>query len=156
MQHQYYTRNRNGLWVKVPKRRLSIRNHTPIPDDVIRAAVAFVRPPGIQGFTVYVCKSRYDYAGWATDRGIKLRIGVDSRYPRKLRTYQIGQLKGRRYYLGSLVECLLYLAAHELMHVRQHQVGPMRGRVWGARGKFSEIETESWAIKKLREYRRGV
>jgi hypothetical protein len=51
---------------------------------------------------------------------------------------------------------MIFLFAHELMHTRQGQKGAMRGRVWGARGRYSEIETETWAIKKLREYRRSV
>ena len=163
---------KNGKWTKITP-KVTIRNTTNIPDDVIRAVVRFVRPPGITGFKVTVCNSQYDYCGWGHSSGVKLRIGTHVRYPRKLRVYQLGQLKGRwtepnpltgrihqlkgrRYYLGSLVEALIFLAAHELMHVRQGQKGGMRSRVWGARGRYSEIETDSWAIKKLREYRRSV
>ena len=95
---------------------------------------------------------------------------MKAKYPRKLHTYQYGQLKskwavdpvtlvrrqrkGRRYYLASVYEALIYVMAHELMHTRQGQSGPLRGRVWGARGRYSEIETESYAIRKLREYRK--
>jgi hypothetical protein len=71
-----------------------------------------------------------------------------------LRLYQIGQLKGKRHYLGSMVEALIYMFAHELTHVKQASAKRFKKRVWGARGTFSEIETESYAIKKLRQWRK--
>jgi hypothetical protein len=146
---------KNGRWVKAPKRKTRIVNTTSIPTEVIRDLLRFVRPPGIKAFRVQVVKSSTaDYAGWGGSHGIKLRINENARYPRKLRLYQYGQLKGRRHYLGSFLEMLIYFTAHELMHTRQGQKGPMRGRVWGARGRYSEIETECWAIQKLREWRR--
>jgi hypothetical protein len=148
-----YKRNSKGAWV-LYRPKVTIKNTTSIPNDVIRAAIQFTRPPGISGFKVTVCQSVYDYCGWGCASGVKLRLGVNYQYPRKLRVYQYGQFKGRKYYAYSFVEALIYLTAHELMHVRQGQKGPMRRRVWGARGRFSEIETEAWAIRKLREYRR--
>jgi hypothetical protein len=99
-------------------------------------------------------------------------INTKEKFPQGLRLYQYGQLKarftkpdpvtgemrqlkGRRYYLASLTELLIYIIAHELIHTRQGQKGSLRGRVWGARGRYSEIETESYAIRKLREYRQS-
>ncbi len=129
-------------------------NKTDIPNEVIRDAIRFARPAGIKRFRVTVVNSKYAYSGWGCKHAIKIRIGTTSKYPRRLRTYQYGQLKGRRYYLASMMEGLIYVLAHELMHTKQGQRGNCRGRVWGARGRFSEIETESYAIRKLREWRR--
>ena len=101
-----------------------------------------------------------------------VKINQDTKFPHNLYTYQYGQLKrkctkadpvtgrmrqrkGRRYYLANKTEALIYVMAHELMHTKQGQRGNIRGRVWGARGRYSEIETESYAIRKLREYRKS-
>lgn len=133
---------------------MRIINKTDIPNDVIRDAVRFARPTGIKRFRVTVVNSKHAYAGWGSQHGVRIRINTQAKYPRNLVTYQYGQLRGRRYYLGSLVECLIYILAHELMHTKQGQRGNCRGKVWGARGRYSEIETESYAIRKLREWRR--
>lgn len=129
-------------------------NKTDIPNEVIRDAVRFARPAGIKRFRVNVVNTKRLYSGWGCKSEIKIRMNLGVKYPRIFRTYQLGQLRNRRYYLGSAVECLIYLLAHELMHTKQWQRGNCRGRVWGARGRFSEIETESYAIRKLREWRK--
>ena len=68
--------------------------------------------------------------------------------------YQYGQFKkGKTYWVYSRTELLVVIASHELMHVRQAK-GKPHGRVWGARGQYSEIETEAYAIRKLREFRK--
>jgi hypothetical protein len=133
---------------------MTLINKTDIPNEVIRDAIRFARPPGIKRFRVTVRNHSGYYRGRGGSYGIDIRINTNKKYPKKLHTYQIGQLRGRRYYLASLVEALIYLIAHELMHTKQGQFGHIRGRVWGARGRYSEIETESYAIRKLREWRR--
>lgn len=43
--------------------------------------------------------------------------------------------------------------AHEARHFWQHKV--RKGwRVWGARGRYSEVDAEAYTIRKLREWRR--
>lgn len=133
---------------------MRITNTTEIPNEIIRDVIRFTRPPGIHHFRITVTKyRRYAWRGRGHAGGITVRINQDWKYPMRLHTYQYGQLRGRRYYLGSVIEGLIYVIAHELMHTRQGQKGAVRGRVWGARGRFSEIECESYAIKKLREWR---
>jgi hypothetical protein len=133
---------------------MKLRNSTDIPNEVIRDAVRFARPPGIKLRLVKITNCRASYRGWGSWVGVCVRLNTEARYPRILHPYQYGQLRGRRYYLASLVEALIYVLAHELMHTKQGQRGNCRGRVWGARGRYSEIETESYAIRKLREWRR--
>lgn len=153
---------------------MKLINRSSFSDDLIRAVIRFVRPPGIKKFTVTVTdKKGYVFGGHGSRRGVLVRINQKAKYPYKLHTYQYGQLKaryskpdpvtgvmrqlkGRRYYIASRTEALIYIMAHELMHTRQGQRGNLRGKVWGARGRYSEIETESYAIRKLREYRRST
>lgn len=152
---------------------MKLINRSSFSDELIRAVVRFVRPPGIKNFQVKVTdKKGYVFRGHGWGKGVLVRINQKAKFPRKLHTYQYGQLKskwtkpdpvtgvirqikGRRYYLKDATEALIYVMAHELMHTRQGQRGRLRGRVWGARGRFSEIETESYAIRKLREYRQN-
>jgi hypothetical protein len=136
-------------------KRMTIVNKTTISTKLIRAIIDFVRPPGIKGFRVQISNTKGHYRGIGGGCRIRVWINTKQRFPRKLTTYQYGQLKGKRYYLASLTECLIYVIAHELVHVRQGQKGALRGRVWGARGRYSEIETESYAIRKLREFRKS-
>lgn len=139
------------------KTALRIKNTSDIPTEVIRDVIRFVRPPGIKGFLFKVTKNSRCLRGWAWNdgSGATIRVNAAAKYPRTLKPYQYGQLTGRRYYLSSLLEAVIYITAHELVHVRQAQKGKLRGRVWGARGRFSEVETEAYAIRKLREWRRS-
>jgi hypothetical protein len=152
---------------------MKIINESDVPTKLIAAIVRFTRPPGIRKFYVKVKGLKWgrgDYKGQGSGKGITVWVNMKAKYPSKLWTYPYGQLKrkykkdrygfkrqvkGRRYWLESATEALLYVIAHELMHVKQGQRGNCRGRVWGARGRFSEIETESYAIRKLRDYRQS-
>lgn len=154
MKPVFYRKDKNGNWVAVKNKRMRITNHTKISNDLIRAIVKFVRPPGIRSFYVVVKNTKRLWGGHGGKSGVMIKIGKP-KYPFIMRTYQYGQLRGRRYYIANQTELLIYLLAHELMHTKQGQRGNCRGRVWGARGRFSEIETESYAIRKLREFRRS-
>ena len=62
--------------------------------------------------------------------------------------------------LANRLETLVYLAAHELRHLWQAARLTDRRRSaplpmsWGSKGKYSEVDTEAFAIHTLREYRR--
>src|SRR3990167_3080876 len=75
-------------------------------------------------------------------------------YPRILKTYQIGHLKGKRYWLANRIECLVYIMAHELRHIWQAKMKNKKGYYPKSRGRFSEIDTEGYAITKLRAWRK--
>lgn len=157
---------------------MQIKNSTKIPNELVREIIRFARPPGIGNFDVmaknakcgspfkgraYTGGSSYHHSrrpfvvvSTAEQEGVSRsrRLPV---YPRVLRTYQYGQLKGRRYYLADRIECFVYVAAHELRHLWQAQAprgSKRRGMTWGSRGRFSEVDTDSYAIRKLREWRR--
>ncbi|MGH8634951.1 MAG: hypothetical protein ACRET7_12575, partial [Burkholderiales bacterium] len=55
--------------------------------------------------------------------------------------------------MGSRVEQLIVLLAHELRHLWQAKHS--HGKVWGAKGRFSERDADAYALRMLRRYRRG-
>ena len=83
------------------------------------------------------------------------------RFPCVITPYQYAHLKGKRYVLANRTEALVYLAAHELRHLwqearsRDDRKSANLLMYHGARGKFSEVDTEGFAITMLREYRRN-
>jgi len=152
---------------------MRLTNTTDIPREQVMEVLRFVMPPGLTRTRVDV-QNRLDWhiGGHAVPQSnrVLLRVGKQRviftakrngevryqcwMYPRKHQTYQYGQLKGRRYYIADRIECLVYLAAHELRHVWQYHRKNNRGVVWGSRGRFSEIDADSYAIRKLRQWRR--
>ena len=59
-------------------------------------------------------------------------------------------------FLGSRIEALLWVLAHELRHLWQAaSTGKRRGMVYGAKGRFSERDADAYALQMLRRYRRG-
>jgi len=139
---------------------MRLRNTTDIPNATIREVLKFVMPPGVTNVRVDVQNKNGYHLGGHAEPAIRwhrvlLRIGNGKgTYPCKQQTYQYGQLKGKRYYLANRIECLVYLAAHELRHLWQGRARNKAGYTWGARGRYSEIDTDSYAIRKLREWRR--
>ena len=148
--------------------QMKIKNSTKIPKDLLSEIIAFVRPSGISKFDVMMKNSRSKgTALWGraypkgcssyhrtADPFISIQVPQGDKYPRALSVYQYGQLKGRRYYLADRTEELVYILAHELRHIWQGKTKNKAGYTWGARGRYSEIDSESYAIRKLREWRR--
>jgi hypothetical protein len=56
----------------------------------------------------------------------------------------------------SREEALVHTIAHELRHFWQSNHPKKRGKVWGARGLYSERDACYWSVKKTREWRRLV
>jgi hypothetical protein len=87
---------------------------------------------------------------------------VRRRFPATVTPYQYGQHKGRRYLISNRTEALVYIAAHELRHLWQaaRLCDDRKSRALmlahGAHGKFSEIDTEAFAIHMLRAWRRRI
>lgn len=54
----------------------------------------------------------------------------------------------------SREESLVHIMAHELRHYWQMNHPGKRGKVWGAKRKFSERDADAYAIRKTREWRR--
>ena len=162
---------------------MRIKNTTKIPDQLVREVINFVKPSGITNFDVMVKNAEWGLAGKAYSQGSSYHATANpfivcripetkyvitkvingnpvrekrNKYPCILNTYQIGHLKGKEYYLADTTEALVYLAAHELRHLWQAKAKSKRGYNWGSRGKFSEIDTESYAIRMLRAWRKKI
>lgn len=104
---------------------------------------------------------------WSRASAEGVRTGVSTtkilrnRFPCFIRPYQYAQHKGKRYWLATRTEALVYVAAHELRHLWQaaqhsdkRKSKPLPRFPGGGRGKLSEIDTEAFAIHMLREWRR--
>jgi hypothetical protein len=57
-------------------------------------------------------------------------------------------------YMLDRMECLVHVLSHEIRHIWQG--GHRRGRVWGARGRYSDRDADAFAIRKVRSWRRTV
>ena len=79
---------------------------------------------------------------------------IPDNFPRFFKTYQIGQFKNKTYYFLDRIEALVYIMAHEIRHIWQSRHKNKRGYVYGSKGKFSEIDTEAYAINRLRQWRK--
>jgi hypothetical protein len=104
--------------------------------------------------------------GFGTDASAGLaqgfsRASTRDDFPRRVGLYPYRQHKGRKLVLGDRTEALVYILAHELRHIHQqhgyavHSVFSV-GRVKNSRGRFSKVDTEAFAIHKLRAWRRGT
>jgi hypothetical protein len=86
---------------------------------------------------------------------IVIRIPHFTKGRRKIENKRLG---GRGYLPGveyTREEAIVHLVAHELKHLYQalHPTR-QRGRVWGARGQFSERDADAYAIGRTRHWRR--
>lgn len=154
-----------------------LRNTSGIPDATVKQVANFVADElGIAGFDVECRASSAVVAGRAYSHGssyhsnarpfVVLRVGSairknkTQRFPTTIEPYQYAHHKGKKYVLANRIEALVYLTAHELRHLwqaAQHMDSRKSAslpRSYGSRGKFSEIDTEAYAIHTLRRWRK--
>jgi hypothetical protein len=66
--------------------------------------------------------------------------------------------KGNGGYIPHIIlsreEGLIHILAHELRHFWQANHTGKRGKIWGAKGHFSETDADAYAIRKTREWRK--
>lgn len=130
-------------------------NRTRVPDQLIRDVARFVMPPGVHNVWITIGNSSRGYSGRAG--GKRCFVAVDSgcrTFPRYYYPYQYGVQKGRKWWVVNDTEMLVILLAHELRHCWQSKATNKRGYAWGSRGRYSEVDTEAYALRKLREWRR--
>lgn len=141
---------------RIGRRTRVVLNTTEIPSERIEEIVRFTIPPGVTGVLIEVRRAHRVRGGaaYTNSRSVGLRFEEEARYPRRMHPYQYGHLRGRRYWLASLDEQIVYLSAHELRHIWQRKARSRSGYFPMTRGRFSEIDAESYAIRKLREWRR--
>lgn len=124
--------------------------------EQIRQIFDFVRLPGCEKITIKTKNTMHLYAGRAclSRKVLIAKINNNPRlYPAFMRPYQYGQLRGRKYWIGNATEMMVYILAHEARHFWQSAMKNRRGYVWGSRGRYSEIDADSYAIRMLRKWR---
>ena len=143
-------------------------NHTDITDAVVRDIIRAVKPAGLSKFDVRVSNAsgRY-FSGRAYARGSGYHdtaapfVVVKVQRAGNWRPFVMPKSERRKGYLhgyvvGSRLEALVFILAHELRHLWQGVGdGRRRGMVWGARGKYSERDADAYALRMLRRFRRG-
>ena len=132
--------------------------HHVLTADEARRIFEFVRLPGCERVTVKVKNTRHTWGGRAClrERVLLVKMTKDpSRFPLCYRPYQYGQFKGKTYPVASMTELAVVIMAHEARHFWQHRSRSRRGYIWGARGRYSEVDTEAYAIRTLRAWRRS-
>lgn len=143
---------------------MRLKNTTDIPSETIRKLIRVLRPPGVVGFDVRVCNTRRSGRGRAYYAGSSFHdracpfivVGVPRTEAMACTRCRAGR-NGRGYLeevMGSRMEVLVVVLAHELRHLWQARV-PRSRRVYGARGQLSERDADAYALSALRTYRRG-
>lgn len=140
---------------------MRIKNFTDYTNAQLREFIDFCRPHNIANFDVLFTNSSGMFVGRAYLEGSKYHdtvcpfVIVRITKNEKAFPYFVERKKGKgylSYLLLSRTECLIHVLAHELRHLWQSK--HKRGRVFGARGRQSERETDAYAIRKVREWRR--
>lgn len=138
---------------------IRLRNTTNIDDRTIRQIVAAVAPAQIGRYDIEVRNSR-SVAGRAYIHGSGFHATARPFIVCRVPTTDINARRvwpSRGAYLpmavGSRVEALVVLIAHELRHLWQRTHS--RGRVHGSRGRYSEKDADAYALRMLRRYRRS-
>lgn len=144
-------------------RMLRLKNTTDVPTPLVKDILKFVTPENIKPveFTVTVTNASYSLRGrYMGYRQPRVLARVAKRFkPHRIALYQDAQNKGKKLAVTSKVEALVYILAHEMRHLWQHHGSVQHssfptGYAKNARGRFSEVDTESYAVNRLRAWRR--
>jgi hypothetical protein len=135
---------------------MRLLNRTKVPTELVRDVIRFVMPPGVTNVRITIGNSRRGFSGRAGGKRCLVRVDSGGRaFPRFYWPYQYGQNKGKKWWVANATEMLVILFAHELRHCWQFKARNKAGYIWGARGRYSELDTEAYALRKLREWRRS-
>lgn len=147
---------------------MRLKNHTDLSDEWIRSVIRAVRPAGISNFDVRVSnfgvngnrRGRNGARGVAYTRGSGYHdracpfVVVSVSPAVSWKAYrQVAKGGYLAHDWGTRQEAFLWVLAHELRHLWQAKHS--RGKVWGAKGRFSERDADAYALQMLRRYRRG-
>lgn len=147
--------------------------------------IRFATPPGVSGFDITFKNTRSGLRGRAYTHGtgyhvrngkrpplvvinVPVHFGPEDKPHHKRYAIAPGSSNPRRelgrrrqacrgYMPGECFtehEDLVDIIAHELRHLWQRRV-PRGRRVWGARGQYSERDTDAYAIRVTRRWRRA-
>ena len=135
---------------------MRVKNTTNIPTDQVRAVIRAVCPPSVTRFDVRISNG-YAFRARAYTQGSGYHATADPFIVCHIQKKEHVTIKPHGAYLGmaigSRMEQLVVLVAHELRHLWQAKHS--RGKVWGSKGRFSERDADAYALRMLRRFRRG-
>jgi len=158
---------------------MRLKNTTDLSNEKIREIIRFVKPNGVSldqvKITIHNVRSSGHFAGHTDCIGyIYVRItpkenmfpvyhNLRQEYSKSVGIKDNGEVIMKMFtknggYLPSLIlsreEAFVHLLAHELRHHWQRKHSGRRGKVWGARGRYSERDADAYAIRMQRKWRR--
>jgi hypothetical protein len=133
---------------------MRFKNTSGIDSQAIKEVIRFVQPSGVSRVHFRVTKARWAYRGFWSGRNVLIRVNAKAKYPMFYTPYQYGSQKGKKWWIANPLELVVVVAAHELRHAWQARSKSRRGYIWGGRGRFSEVDTEAYALRMLRAWRR--
>lgn len=135
---------------------MRLKNYTDLPTEQVRAVIRAVCPSAVTRFDVRISNGRA-FRARAYPQGSGYHATADPFIVCIIQKKPHVIIKPRGAYLpmaiGSRMEQLVVLVAHELRHLWQAKHS--RGKVWGSKGRFSERDADAYALKMLRCFRRG-
>ena len=135
---------------------MRLKNYTDIPTETVREIIRAVRPAGIANFDVRVSNGKH-FRGRAYTHGSGYHDTaapfIVCAIPEKSRLIIPARGAYLPWALGSRLEMLVVLLAHEMRHLWQAK--HTRGKVYGAKGRYSERDADAYALQMLRRFRRG-
>lgn len=137
---------------------MKLKNTTKVPEALLREVIRFVCPSSVTNFSIwfknYPCGIAFCGRAYLSRNHVICRL---PRYQRLANQYiGAGAVKGKGYrpwYANTYEEALIAITAHELNHLAQGKNPHLYRRTWGARGQYSEVDCDAYAIRKLREWR---
>ena len=138
---------------------MRLKNYTPLDTAWLRQAIAAVKPGNVSNFDISIKNSSHGNKGRAYWAGCSyhstnaplVTVGLNAKTKYPYRTSSKGGYIGLTLY--TMQEVALFIIAHELRHLWQAK--HTRGKIWGAKGRFSEKDADAYAKQMLRRYRRG-
>jgi len=141
---------------------MKLENFTNLPNDWVRSIIRSVKPACVKNFDVMLKNGKkarggayYEGSGFHSEENPDKPFIVICLGKPKKQTASF-PIEGRNYSikLGSKQEIFVFVLAHELRHLWQKKVKKGH-RVWGARGRYSEVDADAFATQALRTFRRG-
>ncbi len=140
---------------------MKLKNTTKVPEALLREVIRFVCPASVTNFSIWFKRyakglNRIAFCGRAYIGRHHVVCRVPIYHRLKMRYDGAGAVRGRGYLpwgANTYEEALVALVAHELNHLAQRKNARLYRRTWGARGQYSERDCDTYAIRKLREWR---
>lgn len=138
---------------------MKIGNKTDIPNWLVRGIIYHCQvPKSVLAKTIFmiVNNGRSDIQGSATRDGRSVIVRIAPTDFNELFWLPVNWKEMDYIEIYNRLELLIYCMAHELRHVWQHRQIDRSQYYPKARGKYSEVDAECWALNRVRLWRRTI